>query len=117
MSPEPRRVSGPRIPLSLYIHTSPSDPRLFDVVDDEGNPVASNIADLNTARLLAAAPRLLDGFYEMRWQLNLWTEHGFSGREVHELEDWWQGHQDWLDDMGEIEAAACAPDGRFPLEV
>lgn len=117
MRPEPRRVSGPRIPLDLYVRPSRSDPRRFDVIDDEGNPIASNIADLNMARLFAAAPRLLDGFYEMRWQLDRWTEHGFSGREEHEREDWWQAHQGWLERMRETEAAASAPDGRFPLEV
>lgn len=116
MFPEPRRVEGARVPLELFIRPSTRNPQLFDVVDDEGSVVAREVSDLNTARVLAAAPRLLDGFYEMRWTLNSWFSYGYCG--INKSEDLNEGQRrvaEWLKDMAEIEADARAPDGRFPL--
>lgn len=119
MFPEPRRVDGPRVPLELFVRTSVTDPRLFDVVDNTGALIARDVPDLNTARVLAAAPRLLDGFSEMLWTLNLWFVHGFEGvgdfPKREELDERQACYADWLDDMADVEAHACAPDGRFPL--
>ncbi len=78
--------------------------------------MARQVPDLNTARVLAAAPRLLDGFYEMRWRLSCWFIHGHSGvgmsdhRDELELQT-----EDWLARMARVEEDACALDGRFPL--
>jgi hypothetical protein len=119
MFPEPHRIDGPRVPLELFVRPSATDPRLFDVVDDAGAFIARDVPDLNTARVLAAAPRLLDGFYEMRWKLCTWFVYGFGGvghsRKREEFDEPQERYADWLDDMADIEADACAPDGRFPL--
>lgn len=116
---EPRRVDGPRVPLDLYVRRSTTDPRLFDVVDGIGAFIARDVPDLNTARVLAAAPRLLDGFHEMHQTLSAWFAHGFEGvgdcRRHDELDERQAFYADWLDDMAAVKADACAPDGRFQL--
>ncbi|MES2990454.1 MAG: hypothetical protein V4844_03455 [Pseudomonadota bacterium] len=72
--------------------------------------------DLNTARVLAAAPKLLDGFYEMNWVLNEWFVHGFNGVGQSEARDGRHAEvEKWLRDLKDFEMAACARDGRFPL--
>jgi hypothetical protein len=119
MFPEPHRVDGPRVPLDLFVRQAVSDPRLFDVVDDTGAFIAKDIPDLNTARVLAAAPRLLDGFYEMRWKLNVWFVCGHNGvghsRKREDFDELDERYAEWLEDMATIESDARAPDGRFPL--
>jgi len=115
-APEPHRVDTNRVPLELFIRPCTTDPRLFDVVDEAGEFIARQVPDLNTARVLAAAPRLLDGFYEMRWRLNCWFVHGRDGVGLSDRRDEGQIHtEEWLARMGEVEQDACAPDGRFPL--
>lgn len=116
MFPEPRRVNGARVPLELFVRPSTRNPQLFDVVDHEGAVVAREVSDLNTARVLAAAPRLLDGFYEMRWTLNAWFVHGYCGVDkTEDLDEPQSCVAEWLREMAEVEADARAPDGRFPL--
>lgn len=68
---------------------------------------------MNTARLLAAAPLLLDRFYEMRTTIAAWVETGrISSLEIPGRDDFVQ----WLDDLSTVEGLARAADGRFPLE-
>jgi len=78
--------------------------------------MARDVPDLNTARVLAAAPRLLDGFYEMRWTLNITLAAGHDCSPTPNAEDEAQQRiADWLADMEQIEIDACSPDGLFPL--
>jgi len=116
MAPEPRRVDANRVPIELFIRPCATNPLAFDIVDDSGMALAREVPDLNTARVLAAAPKLLDGFYEMTWVLNAWFVHGFDGVGQSELRD--ERHaevEEWLRDLKDVERGACAPDGRFPL--
>lgn len=116
MFPEPRRVDTYRVPTELFIRRSATDPRWFDVVDEAGAVLARDVPNLNTARVLAAAPRLLDGFYEMRWMLNITQAAGQDCSLTPNAEDEAQQRiADWLADMEQIEADACSPEGRFPL--
>lgn len=89
---------------------------MFDIVDETGAVMARDVPDLNTARVLAAAPRLLDGFYEMRWMLNVMHERGHdNGCTSAANDEARQRLDDWLADMEQVEVDACSPDGLFPL--
>ncbi len=102
--------------MDLFIRTCTTDPRFYDIVDESGEMIACQVADINTARVLAAAPRLLDGFYEMRWHLNELFVHRYSS--VGNSKDRDEAEavvEEWLERLAVVEADACAPDGRFPL--
>src|SRR4051812_48955268 len=116
MAPEPRRVDVNRVPLELFIRACATNPLAFDIVDDSGMAFAREVPDLHTARVLATAPRLLDSFYEMTWVLNTWFVHGFNGVEISEHRGERETEIDeWLKGLDEVQSAACAPGGRFPL--
>lgn len=115
--PKPRYVDANRIPLNLHIKVSATNPRLFDLVDDAGCFLAREVPDMNTARLLARAPLLLDRFYEMRWMLvKCLDDHlrDSDDRKACSKEE--IALNEWLDDLSVVEELACAVDGRFPLE-
>lgn len=116
LTPEPHRVDTSRVPLGLFIRPCSTDPRLYDIVDETGEFIARQVPDINTARVLAAAPRLLDGFYEMRWRLTCWFVHGYGGVGLSDRRDELEARtEEWLERMADIEEDACAMDGRFPL--
>lgn len=96
---QPNYVDGNRIPLDLFVRVSAADTRHFDVVDDAGSLIARDVPNLNTARLLAAAPLLLDRFYEMRTTIAAWVETG----RISSLAN--PGRDDfvrWLDDLSTV---------------
>ncbi|MDP3812178.1 MAG: hypothetical protein Q8Q78_14335 [Hydrogenophaga sp.] len=67
MSYEPRRVLSNQVPLKLYARPSSVEPGTFDVITEDRCVVASNVTDLNCARLFTAAPMLMSALYEAQW--------------------------------------------------
>jgi hypothetical protein len=130
MSLEPRRTKSNRIPTELFVRISRTNPRAYEVVTADGEILAAEVPDINSARIFAAAPLLLDGLYDARWELLSWA---FSNLEEEvcdeddeddesarykkiDIEPSGKEHMvRLLRRLAEAEAAASTPEGLYPI--
>ena len=111
MSLEPRRTKSNRVPVYLHVRVSRSSPRAFEVVTEAGEVLATGIPDINSARVFAAAPLLLEGLYDAQWEV--WSQ---VSRNMEE-EEYAEGTEigDLLQRCEDALAAAQTPEGFYPV--
>lgn len=103
--------AGPRnLPHGFYVRESSRDPGLFEVTTEGGKVVASGIADMTSAKVLAAAPSLMEGVTLALWRLSYWVlmESKTDDEQAH--------RRCVLDSLRELGEAARAVDGASPLD-
>jgi hypothetical protein len=111
MSLEPRRTKSNRVPVHLHIRVSRSNLRAFEVVTEAGEVLATGIPDINSARVFAAAPLLLEGLYDAQWEVWSWVSRNL------EEEEYAEGTKTGalLQSFEHALEAAQTPDGLYPI--
>lgn len=110
MTPNHLKAEHRRLSQGLYVRESSRDPGMFEVTTEGGTVVASEIADMKSAQVFAAAPALMEGVTMALWRLSYWVLMEMK-------KDAEQGQitcvLDTLDTLGD---AARAVDGVSPLD-
>lgn len=130
MSLEPRRTKSNCIPTELFVRISRTSPRAYEVVTADGEVLTAEVPDINSARIFAAAPLLLEGLYDARWELSQWVslnlDEDVSVTDEHDekilphenadAEPKEEEHMSCLlRRLAEAEAAASTPEGLYPI--
>lgn len=110
MTPNHLNAEHRHLPHGLYVRESSRDPGMFEVTTDGGKVVASEIADMKSAQVFAAAPALMEAVTLALWRLSYWVL-------MESKSDDEQAHRrcvlDSLDTLGD---AARDIDGVSPLD-
>ncbi|QHE87154.1 hypothetical protein [Hydrogenophaga sp. BPS33] len=110
MTPNHLKAEHRHLSYGLYVRESSRDPGMYEVTTEGGKVVASEIADMKSAEVFAAAPALMEAVTLALWRLSYWVL-------MESKSDDDQAHSRCvLDSLVTLGDAARAVDGVSPLD-